>query len=150
MEAGERIPVPLNAAVGHASATGLEDACLDSDQLGPLPFVQNPSSGINSEPTDVLTERARVESVWANIPLTYVDTLEALPASTSAQPPPAVLLRNLRKVYAPLDGTSPIKVAVDNLSLMVGHRESFGLLGPNGAGKTTTLRMMQGQGDQSD
>ena len=36
------------------------------------------------------------------------------------------------------------KVAVADLSLMVGNRESFGLLGPNGAGKTTTLRMMQG------
>lgn len=36
------------------------------------------------------------------------------------------------------------KVAVENLSLAVGHCECFGLLGPNGAGKTTSLRMMQG------
>ena len=48
------------------------------------------------------------------------------------------------------DGRSPPKVAVADLSLMVGATESFGLLGPNGAGKTTTLRMMQGDEGQRD
>jgi len=36
------------------------------------------------------------------------------------------------------------EVAVDGLSLQVGHGELYGLVGPDGAGKTTTLRMMAG------
>ncbi len=42
----------------------------------------------------------------------------------------------LRKVY----GES--KVAVEGLTLQVGHGEVFGFLGPNGAGKTTSIKMM--------
>ena len=44
----------------------------------------------------------------------------------------------LRKVY----GES--KVAVEGLTLQVGHGEVFGFLGPNGAGKTTSIKMMLG------
>ncbi|HEX9374723.1 MAG TPA: ABC transporter ATP-binding protein [Actinomycetota bacterium] len=36
------------------------------------------------------------------------------------------------------------KVAVDGVSLEVGHGEAFGYLGPNGAGKTTTIRCLLG------
>ncbi len=36
------------------------------------------------------------------------------------------------------------KVAVDRLSLRVGHGEMFAFLGPNGAGKTTTIKLMCG------
>ena len=35
-------------------------------------------------------------------------------------------------------------LAVDNLSLAVGHGETIALLGPNGAGKTTTISMLLG------
>jgi ABC-2 type transport system ATP-binding protein len=35
-------------------------------------------------------------------------------------------------------------LAVDNLSLTVGHGETVALLGPNGAGKTTTISMLLG------
>jgi ABC-2 type transport system ATP-binding protein len=44
----------------------------------------------------------------------------------------------LRKVY----GES--KVAVEGLTLQVGHGEVFGFLGPNSAGKTTSIKMMLG------
>ncbi len=50
---------------------------------------------------------------------------------------PAILVRNLRKVY----GT---KAAVDGLDLTVPRGCFFGFLGPNGAGKTTTIRMLMG------
>ena len=58
---------------------------------------------------------------------------------------------NLRKVYDPTmlrcrrkDGDRR-KVAVRNLSLMVGEGEVFGLLGHNGAGKTSAMKMMTGE-----
>lgn len=35
-------------------------------------------------------------------------------------------------------------VAVDDLTLSVGHGEVFGFLGPNGAGKSTTIRLLMG------
>lgn len=38
----------------------------------------------------------------------------------------------------------PGRVAVDNISFEVGHREVVGFLGPNGSGKTTTLRILCG------
>jgi ABC-2 type transport system ATP-binding protein len=37
-----------------------------------------------------------------------------------------------------------VTVAVDELSLEVGHGEVFGFLGPNGAGKTTSVKMLLG------
>ncbi len=51
--------------------------------------------------------------------------------------PPAVEVRDLRKVY----GT---KAAVDGLTLVVPRGCFFGFLGPNGAGKTTTIKMLTG------
>jgi ABC-2 type transport system ATP-binding protein len=44
----------------------------------------------------------------------------------------------LRKVY------NESKVAVEGLTLQVGHGEVFGFLGPNGAGKTTSIKMLLG------
>jgi ABC-2 type transport system ATP-binding protein len=38
----------------------------------------------------------------------------------------------------------PGRVAVEDISFDVGHREVVGFLGPNGSGKTTTLRMLCG------
>ena len=52
-------------------------------------------------------------------------------------PPPAIVLRNLRKAYGEV-------VAVDGLDLEVRAGECFGLLGPNGAGKTTTIEICEG------
>jgi ABC-2 type transport system ATP-binding protein len=45
---------------------------------------------------------------------------------------------DLRKVYG------EDKVAVEGLTLQVGHGEVFGFLGPNGAGKTTSVKMLLG------
>lgn len=53
-------------------------------------------------------------------------------------PGSAIETFELRKVY----GES--KVAVEGLTLQVGHGEVFGFLGPNGAGKTTAIKMMLG------
>jgi ABC-2 type transport system ATP-binding protein len=51
--------------------------------------------------------------------------------------PPAIAVRDLRKVYGN-------KAAVDGLSLTVPRGCFFGFLGPNGAGKSTTIRMLTG------
>ena len=51
--------------------------------------------------------------------------------------PPAVEVRNLRKIYG-------AKAAVDGLNLTVAQGSFFGFLGPNGAGKTTTIKMLMG------
>jgi ABC-2 type transport system ATP-binding protein len=51
--------------------------------------------------------------------------------------PPAIAVRDLRKVYGD-------KAAVDGLTLTVPAGCFFGFLGPNGAGKTTTIRMLMG------
>lgn len=48
-----------------------------------------------------------------------------------------VALKNIRKSFGPL-------VAVNNVSLEVGHGEFVVLLGPTGAGKTTILRLVAG------
>jgi ABC-2 type transport system ATP-binding protein len=52
-------------------------------------------------------------------------------------PSPAIVIRDLRKVYA-------TKAAVDGLTLEVPRGSFFGFLGPNGAGKSTTIRMLTG------
>lgn len=58
-----------------------------------------------------------------------------------------IIVNNLTKTFRlskkqmKLDQTtSPLKVAVDDISFYTNEGEVFGLLGPNGAGKTTTLR----------
>jgi ABC-2 type transport system ATP-binding protein len=51
------------------------------------------------------------------------------------------------RVAARLDHLSKrygARLAVDDVSLGVGHREVVGLLGPNGSGKTTILRVLTG------
>jgi ABC-2 type transport system ATP-binding protein len=52
-------------------------------------------------------------------------------------PPPAIRVRNLRKIYGD-------KAAVDGLNLEVPQACFYGFLGPNGAGKTTTIKMLMG------
>jgi ABC-2 type transport system ATP-binding protein len=51
--------------------------------------------------------------------------------------PPAIVARDLRKIYGS-------KLAVDGLNLEVPRGSFFGFLGPNGAGKSTTIRMLTG------
>lgn len=54
-------------------------------------------------------------------------------------------IENLRKEFPRKTkdkGSSPVFVAVDNITLKVKQGEIFGLLGPNGAGKTTTIKMI--------
>ena len=55
-----------------------------------------------------------------------------------------VEITNLRVEYPARRGSSPAKLAVNDLSLTVGAGEVFGFLGPNGAGKTTTIKMIVG------
>jgi ABC-2 type transport system ATP-binding protein len=52
-------------------------------------------------------------------------------------PEPAILVRELRKLYGD-------KAAVDGVDLEVPRGSFFGFLGPNGAGKSTTIRMLTG------
>ena len=49
----------------------------------------------------------------------------------------AVALDGVRRTF----GTT---VALQSLSVQVGHGELFGIVGPDGAGKTTTLRILAG------
>ena len=51
--------------------------------------------------------------------------------------PPAILVRDLKKLYG-------LKAAVDGVDLEVPCGSFFGFLGPNGAGKSTTIRMLTG------
>ena len=55
-----------------------------------------------------------------------------------------IVIEDLRKSYASGWPGRPPFVALDGLSLTVGHGEVFGFLGPNGAGKTTTLKILMG------
>jgi ABC-2 type transport system ATP-binding protein len=50
---------------------------------------------------------------------------------------PAVRVVGVTRRFGPV-------LAVDNVSLTVGHGETIALLGPNGAGKTTTISMLLG------
>ncbi len=52
-------------------------------------------------------------------------------------PAPAILVRDLRKSYGPVE-------AVRGIDFEVQRGEVFGLLGPNGAGKTTTVEVLEG------
>src|SRR5438034_3817067 len=60
-------------------------------------------------------------------------------AQTEAEPPRAIEVRSLRRVYAAKGG--PV-VALDGVDLDVESGELFGLLGPNGAGKTTLIKIL--------
>ncbi|GFR42637.1 hypothetical protein Agub_g3573 [Astrephomene gubernaculifera] len=78
------------------------------------------------EREDVRAERLRVEGMSA--------------AAAASMP---IVVRDLRKVYPPLDGGKP-KVAVKTLTMAIERGECFGLLGPNGAGKSTSINMLTG------
>jgi ABC-2 type transport system ATP-binding protein len=54
----------------------------------------------------------------------------------------AIRTEGLTKHYAVGFWRSRPYIALDSLSLEVGHGEIFGFLGPNGAGKTTTLKLL--------
>ena len=54
----------------------------------------------------------------------------------------AIRTEGLTKHYAVGFWRSRPYVALDRLTLEVGHGEIFGFLGPNGAGKTTTLKLL--------
>jgi ABC-2 type transport system ATP-binding protein len=58
---------------------------------------------------------------------------------TTAQLPPAIDVRGVRRVYKAKP--DPV-VALDGIDLLVEAGESFGLLGPNGAGKTTLIKIL--------
>jgi lipooligosaccharide transport system ATP-binding protein len=55
---------------------------------------------------------------------------------------PALIVRDLRKVYHP-SGRPPL-CAVDGISFEIRGGECFGLLGPNGAGKSTSMNCVTG------
>jgi ABC-2 type transport system ATP-binding protein len=59
--------------------------------------------------------------------------------SVSAEVPPAIDVRGVRRVYKAKP--KPI-VALDGVDLQVQPGEFFGLLGPNGAGKTTLIKIL--------
>ena len=64
-------------------------------------------------------------------------TPAAASAAADAHEGPALVLRNLRKLFGSV-------VATDDVDLDVPHGEFLTLLGPSGSGKTTTLRMIAG------
>lgn len=59
------------------------------------------------------------------------------PGGPGPERSPAIVLRDLRKVYGD-------KAAVDGLNLTVPRGSFYGFLGANGAGKTTTIKMLMG------
>lgn len=116
-----------------------ERPCINLASNGDEEYTIHGSASLECENMDVWKERQRVEVLYRKW---------KQGDATSKDPPAAILLRQLRKVY-PSKNRNPEKVAVHDLSLSVQHCECFGLLGPNGAGKTTTLRIMEGFIDPS-
>lgn len=62
---------------------------------------------------------------------------QCAPPSSSVEPGPAIMVRDLSKRFGAF-------TAVDSISFEVRRGEVFGLLGANGAGKSTTFRMLCG------
>ncbi|EAS03352.2 ABC transporter family protein (macronuclear) [Tetrahymena thermophila SB210] len=76
------------------------------------------------------------------------DVLNEMNAIQSENPNQyTVLVRNLRKVFPTIGGSSTEKpkIAVDNLNFGIKTGDVFCFLGVNGAGKTTTMRMLTGE-----
>ena len=65
------------------------------------------------------------------------NSLEAAVAARSAAPPPAIVVRGVRKSYGGV-------TALDGVDLTVRRGEVLALLGPNGAGKTTLVEILEG------
>ena len=64
---------------------------------------------------------------------------------TAQDPRPALLLKNLSKVFRSFRTQKATEVvAVNNISLRIEPGEIVGLLGPNGAGKSTLVDMILG------
>ncbi|KXZ54601.1 hypothetical protein GPECTOR_4g666 [Gonium pectorale] len=144
-------PAPAAAEPSFAAAGAAAAAEPDADADGGSDAAEGP---------DVRAERERVERLWRRMAQAGPRAGDGDGAAAAADPgegqgdgdddddddggPPALLLRDVRKVFpGPVLGGRP-HVALRGMSLAVGRRETLGLLGPNGAGKTTTLRIMQG------
>jgi ABC-2 type transport system ATP-binding protein len=68
-------------------------------------------------------------------PSTVAD--QSAPAPVAPVNPPAIVTRNLTKVYGRL-------TALHNLNLELERGDVFGFIGPNGAGKSTTMKILAG------
>jgi ABC-2 type transport system ATP-binding protein len=66
-----------------------------------------------------------------------------LPRRSAAKTEPAVLLRNVTKIF-PVPWQRRSVVALRDLNLEVAPGQIYGLLGPNGSGKSTTLKIILG------
>ncbi|PNH06224.1 ABC transporter A family member 8 [Tetrabaena socialis] len=148
----------LAAAASAAPPPGATMVSVPAAAAGDGDVLAAGGAGVDQEEgEDVRAERERVERLWQRHGLGL--GLAAPPGATAegvaagaAAPggdeeggePPALLLRNVRRVFPGKGASGKPLVAVRGMSLAVGARETLGLLGPNGAGKTTTLRMMQG------